>query len=67
VTASRSGFDPGPIIVKFVVQTILEKQVFLRVFQYFLDSIILLMVHTPFLLNTIPLLTEGKAGEDCEP
>ena len=53
--------------VKFVVQTILEDRIFLRVFQYFLVSIILLMVHTHFLPNTIPLITEGKAGEGCEP
>jgi hypothetical protein len=53
--------------VKFGVQTILEKRVFLRVFRYFLVSIILLMVHTHFLLNNIPLVTERKAVEGWEP
>jgi len=35
--------------------------------QYFLASISLLMVHTHFFLNTIPLVTEGKAVEGSEP
>jgi hypothetical protein len=57
----------GPNQCKFVVQAMLWKQGFLRVLQYFLVSITIRTAHTHVRLNTIPLVTEGKEGEGCEP
>ena len=50
VSLRRSGFDPGPVIVRFVIVKVALGHVFFRVLLYFLVNIIppMLLTHANF-------------------
>jgi hypothetical protein len=62
VSPQRPGFDSRPIRVRFVIDKVALEQVFLRILPFLPVSIISLILHIHFQLNS-PLLSEGQVAE----